>query len=57
MGLTVTSWASTFIYYMQTLLTHHDIPPGAASGLELIIDFDNPKGTFEVDMESLTLNT
>lgn len=58
MGLSVTSWAGTFLYYIQLLTAHGGIvPSNARSGLELIIDFDNPQGTFEVDMESMTLNS
>lgn len=58
MGLNVTSWASTFIYYIQNLIAN-DVSPidFGKSGLDLVVDFDNPKGVFIVDMESLTLKT
>jgi len=59
MGLNVTSWAGTFLFYIQNLLAvqEEEIINESKSGLELFIDFDNPKGAFVVDMESLTLKT
>ena len=55
MGLTTTSWAGTFLFYIKELLRQADIDAQEQSGLNFIIDFNNPKGVFIVDMGPLTI--
>jgi len=55
MGLTTTSWAGTFLFYIKELLQQAKIDAEEKSGLNFIIDFNNPKGTFIVDMGPLTI--